>query len=323
MDDIVTLLTNPTATITLDGLMILSYNKASRVCQVGVHTQAEKHEVRLAVLEVREGETVREITKEVPWNGSHENVKAISPLWLYVDSGNGRRPEEFSAALHQPGDKQFSQSFGNVLDFEGAGLYNRKLDFKPTTFAVLNIANGLFYSSANTKVALKKFGQNEDSDSAVPAVPGSIVISSLAAADITALSEPGQGEGQPEVVRHLVLEQENPKQELFRRKLEAGKHYVLRFVNGPKPEPKPQDGGEDDGHEGHVGHEGHDEHAGHGGDEGNAHHVNAAEHFLQFYEMFSLLPDEKKFLVVLPPTGDDTTDAPPCNVGQAGSGGGL
>lgn len=292
-----TLLTSPTVSIVFDGLIIFAYNEASRVCQAGIHTQAENHELQLTVIEAGDPEEQLVPSAEFPWDGSHENVKAVSPLWLYVDSGNGRRPEEFSATLFQPDDKRLSQSFGHILDFEGAGLYNRRLTFNPVAFALLNVANGEFYSAQNVATQLKNFGQNEPFASA--AFVQDIVICSKAAADIDAKSEPGGPGGEPPVVRSLVLEQENPTREVFRLKLEEGKHYIVTFVNGPRVDPA---------HAGHAGH---------------ATPVTHAEHFLQFYEMFSLLPDEKKFLVDLPPTGNATADAPPCNVGRAGSSGGI
>jgi hypothetical protein len=76
--------------------------------------------------------------------------------------------------------------------------------------------------------------------------------------------------------KHIVLVNEEGH-EFFRFPLQPDKHYEIQVLNVPI-----------DAHE-------------HGG---------AAQHFLQFYELFDLKNDEKEFLVALPPP--PTSLSPPC-----------
>lgn len=89
--------------------------------------------------------------------------------------------------------------------------------------------------------------------------------------------------------RELVLIGEGGKREFFRLPLVAGSTYEIIMENRPI-------------------------HPGTG---------SAAEHFLQYYELFSLNAGEKEFFVELPRGEGEAEDSPPC-VGTSGSGkGGL
>jgi hypothetical protein len=279
-----TLLNEPSATIYLDGLIILVHNAESKLTIAGIHTQAEHHVLNIEVTQT--GVAVPVWPKEdSDWDGSHENVKSIGPLWLYVDYGYGRHKEKFASTLHNPHNLLDAQSFGHVLDFEGPKLYRRELDYNLKAMALLNIGHGTFYSAENLMSKLKNFGQNQTFDKA--SIIGHLKVSAMVAADIDTKSKPG-------AERSLVFEQSNPPKELFRLRLEQGKHYEVKIENVP-----------DDSAVAHA-------------------HTNSPEgHFLKYYDLFALKPEEKKFIVEFdheehPSTGV-TQLSPPCNVGQ-GSG---
>jgi hypothetical protein len=282
--DFPTLLPEPSVTLYLDGLIILVHNAGANLIQAGIHTQAEHHALAIEVTKTGEANPVWP-RNEADWDGTHETVKAIAPLWLYVDSGGGRRPNEFSAALHNPHDLSDVQSFGYVLDFEGPKLYGRTLDYRLDALAVLNIGHGSFYSAENMISKLKKFEQDQRFDQAYTV--DHLKVSAVVAADIDSVSD-------KKVERSIVFEQTNPEKELFRFKLERGTHYEIKIMNMP-----------DDSVQAHT-------------------HIHSPEsHFLQYYELFPLRAGEKKFLVELdgqkPTTRPDLTQlSPPCNTGTGG-----
>ena len=283
-----TLLPEPSVTLYFDGLIILVHDAGANLAQAGIHTKAEHHALSIEVTQPGVAQPVWPVN-ETDWDGSHANVKAIAPLWLYVDSGNGRRPDEFSASLHNPHDLNDVQSFGYVIDFEGPKFYDRTLDYRLDAMAVLNIGHGVFYSAKNEPSKLKKFDQNQTFDQALTVEQ--LNVAAIVAADIDSKSEEG-------VERYLVFEQTNPQKELFRLKLEQGTQYEINIKNIPEESAEALD------------------------------HIHSPEgHFLKYYELFPLRREEKKILVepdVKPPTHPVLTSlSPPCNTGQGGTSSGF
>lgn len=278
-----TLPADPSVTITFDGLIMMVHDKARRLCQAGIHTQAPHHALQIEVRKQGEAEPVWP-TKESPWDGSHRHIKSVAPLWLYVDSGQGRREEDFSADVYKPDDLGDRNSFGHVVDFEGA-LYKRPLGFRADTLAVLNVAHGVFYS-ANTEQFLLKSLASRQNDVTQAKFEKEIRASSLVAASIEARS--GKG-----VERSIVLEQERPEgRVLFRFRLEEGVSYEINVKNVP---------------------------------EHDMHDVSVAAHFLQYYKLFPLKRNEKRFIVepVVTNSQLESADSPPCNVGRGSLSDGL
>lgn len=214
-----TLLDSPTVTFYFDGLIFTTYNRERRLYQAGVHTQAEHHGL---IVEVTTGGGKEKLWPLTPadWDPSHAVVKSIAPLWLYVDSGKGLQPEEFSAELHRPDDLGDPQSFGHIFEFE-SGLYNRPLALRPALFAAFNFPHGIFYSAENTDAKLSAFDQGHPPTSA--AVLKNIHVSTLGAGDIGSA-----GEG-----KYIVLAKNDGADELFRFPLEAGVHYEIKVMNIP------------------------------------------------------------------------------------------
>jgi hypothetical protein len=300
-----TLPTDPTVTIYLDGLMLLLHGDGERLCQALVHTGADHHELKIEVWKSGNPSTLEWPNDTEKWNGSHECIQRAAPFWLYVDSGQGRppRPGPFSASLYKPNDLSDALSFGHILDFESK-LYPRPMTFQPDasdSMAQFNFTHGTFYSAALAR--LKRMGFHKDDEQPDDAVyVDRFPVSILGAADIADKSEMGTD-------RFIVLEQTkpdqqcNPKQELFRFKLQAGTHYIIKVRNVPI---HPMTG-------------------------------SPARHFLLYYKLLSLLPGEQKFFLKPedrpemevedshqedPPEmkRDDSKrlapESPPCNLGQ-------
>lgn len=291
------LLAGATATVYLDGLIFLLHNGGRGLCRALIHTGAAHHALRIEVSDAAGGAPLFP-TEALPWNGSHDCVRDGAPFWLYVDEGAGR-PDQFSASLFKPDDLSDQRSFGHVIDFESK-FYDHELRFHRTAPAAeLNIADGTLYSAQNATMLVKSFAQDEDPGRAVgdERIPSSVLV----AADIARASEEG-------VERHLVLEQSNvvegcaPRREIFRLRLDAGRRLIVKLLNIPVHE--------------------HDDQL-----------ASLRAHFLKYYDLFALEPDERVFFLQAekPPQGGGgehpsggphphgpqfTADSPPCNVGR-------
>ena len=265
------LLDNPTVTIYFDGLIFSTFDDKKSLYKTAVLTEAEGHEV---VLEVRRRGEANPIfpSPQLPWDKSHEVVKKLAPFWLYVDSGQGLGKEPNSARLHlPPPEAKDERSFDRIFNFEE--VHGHPFNPKPETFAVFNFPQGTCYSAENVNAKLKSLAQGAPAASAVE-VKG-IDVSTLSAIDIDAVSDANSK-------KSIVLVNEHGH-EFFRLPLDPGTHYEIQILNVP------------------INVAGHP-HAG---------HINATQHFLQFYELFNLRPGEKKFLVSLPPP-PPTPLSPPC-----------
>lgn len=122
-----------------------------------------------------------------------------------------------------------------------------------------------------------------------PTPLGDIDVSSLGAIDIADVSD-------GETKRELVFADESGKHVFFRLPLNADTVYEIKMENQPLHH--------------------------HNGD------IDPEEHFLQYYELFSLKPGEKRFLVHLrrprpAHDGFESTDSPPCVGTSGGETGGL
>lgn len=290
-------LDKPTATIYFDGLIYSAFNKAKRLYQTAVLTQAEEHHLKVEV-RLRGEEKLLFPTEEHPWNPDHGVIKGLAPFWMYVDSGNGLNPEEFSSSLHSPEEKVDEQSFAHVFNFNER--HGRPLVPRPKTFAEFNFPHGTGYSALNKKADLKVLAPNQPISEAED--KGEVKVSTLIGLDIDAASD---GENR----KYIVLANQ-AGQEYFRFELEPEKHYEIQILNQPIPQhhaPEPP---------AHPHPEPHPGHGAHGGNGGHV-HIDHAKHFLQFYELFGLNERNERFIVDLGPLPPNLPHSPPC-VGTGG-----
>lgn len=214
------LLPNATVTIRFDGLIYTAYNKNKKLYQAAVHTEAEKHELTVDVRLAGQAQPLFPAPANgLPWDPSHAAIKEGAPFWLYVDSGNGLQPKDFSAELHLPPDPaNDARSFDHILNFER--LYDRKITLNTARFAEFNFPHGMCYSALNAEAGLSRLDQNNRplSDD------GKITVSTLGAIDIDSVSD---GHGKKEIVLA------NKDGKIFSFPLENGKHYIIRIINGP------------------------------------------------------------------------------------------
>ena len=208
------LLNDPRATIYLDGLIYAAYNENKRVLESAICTTAENHHL---VIQVKERGQTNPIWPKQPsdWSTKHTDVSAAAPFWLYVDSGNGIKEDEFNAELHR-GDR----TFNSVFDFEGH--HGKTLPLKAGNFAVFNFPHGTSYSARTNQAMLKLIPANGTVAAAED--KGKIPVSNLAGIDIIATSNGAQK-------KSLVLA--NRKKEFFRFELDPEKQYEISIVNGP------------------------------------------------------------------------------------------
>jgi hypothetical protein len=133
-------------TMFFDGLMILCFTKDNR-CQVGLYTtpENEDHFFTIGVYDARNFRTGARDYKRLTCS----DLRKAAPLWFYVDMGNGRQTDIYSATRFAPGDQTDPMSFSHVLDFDGPELHGPpdKATIIPENLSVLNILQGLFYSA--------------------------------------------------------------------------------------------------------------------------------------------------------------------------------
>lgn len=291
------LLDNPTATIYFDGLIYSAFNEAKHLFQTAVLTQAEEHHLNVEVRLRGEKELLFPNDKH-PWDPDHEVIKGLAPFWLYVDSGNGLNPEEFSSNLHSPEKTDDEQAFAHVFNFNTA--HGHPLVPRPETFAEFNFPQGTGYSAENKKADLKLLAPNQPISEAKD--KGQVKVSTLIGLDIDAVSN---GENK----KFIVLANQAGK-EFFRFELKPGKPYEIQLLNQPIPQ---QHGPGTPEHPHPEPHPGHGEHGGNG----EHVHIDHAKHFLQFYELFGLNEDDERFIVDLGPLPPSLPNSPPC-VGTGG-----
>ena len=283
-----TLRPNRTATILFDGLILGAYDKERSLYQAAVHVEAKKHHLEITV--TRNGQPHWPKTA-ADWDGSHETIRALAPFWLFVDSGTGK-PGDFNATLHNPDDPTDPLSFGQIFNFERQ--YDRPLQLNTDKFAEFNFPHGTAYSALNTDAALERLEETQD-PSASTVVKEHVNVSTLGAIDIDQVSSNGSN-------RELVLISQGRDEPFFRLPLEAGTTYEINVLNVPDPDhahPQPQQG----------------EHP----------HPNPEDHFLQYYELFSLMAGEKKFLIrpAVSTASAADPDSPPCIGGATSTTTGL
>lgn len=211
---------DPSVTIYMDGLMLLSHSERTRLTQAAIHTQAPHHALQIVVFDA-DGVLLWP-RSDADWDGSHRHVKAVEPLWLFVDSGGGTPPPQsnFSSHLHSEG----GQSFGLILDFED-DLYHHPLEgFRTDAVARLNMPHGLFYSATHEVSELHSFNQGQNPNQAVFIEDRDL--STLGAADIDSRSTDGAD-------KDIVLWQSNPAKELFRFRLDGDSNYEIHVYNVP------------------------------------------------------------------------------------------
>ena len=283
-----TLLPNRTATIFFDGLILGAYDQERSLYQAAVHIEAEKHHLEITV--TRNGQPFWPRT-DADWDGSLETIRALAPFWLFVDSGKGV-PDDFNATLHNLEEPRDPRSFAQIFNFERQ--HGRPLALNTNRFAEFNFPHGTAYSALNTDAKLERLEQNQNPSQAT-VVNEHVNVSTLGAIDIDQVSSNGSN-------RELVLISQGRKEPFFRLPLEAGTTYEIKVLNVPDPDhahSQPQAG----------------EHP----------HPNPEEHFLQYYELFSLKEGEKKFLIrpAASTAFGGGPDSPPCIGGATSTRTGL
>jgi hypothetical protein len=205
-----TLLKKPSATIYLDGLMVLCYDKNQRRLQAGIHTDVHFHAMKIKVRERGQSKDLQSMCLE------HKQIKEIAPFFLYVEKKEGSRTPNGAAILHKPDDPRYRQAFANVLDMQSDAFHKRdRLRIKPNKLAPLNILNGEFYTARLGKATR----MNPQGD---PNPLNLGLVSTRVACDISSASG------------NLVLRSKDPKAKpLIRLPLSNEKHYEVTFVNEP------------------------------------------------------------------------------------------
>jgi hypothetical protein len=146
---------NPTITIYFKGLLAFCFGEEFKYCQVGFHTRASGHEVRVSIYKKRGNRIVSAIPM---LRFNHEMIRNSSDLWLDVE---GEIPPKQQTAEPYIANGQGAtlvddQDFWHVVDFEGENFYNRQLTIKDGVLTPsLYICKGLFYTAELTSHGYK------------------------------------------------------------------------------------------------------------------------------------------------------------------------
>jgi hypothetical protein len=228
-----TLLPKATVTIRFDGLIYTAYDKGQRLYQAAVHSVNGDHELNIEVRVEGNPEPLFPNDEKWPdWDPEYAGIKPKAPFWIYVDSGNGLNPKEFSAQLYLPAEPD-ERSFDRILNFES--LYGRKITLDTSKFVEFNFPHGTCYSAENKKATLTRVDEKEN-----PISEEQIIVSRKGAIDIDLVSDQN-------VKREIVLMNKDRKK-LFYFPLENGKHYFIDVFNQPKD---PPGNGHEEEHENH------------------------------------------------------------------------
>jgi hypothetical protein len=141
---------------------------------------------------------------------THQQIKAMRPLRLYVEGANGK-PLDASAELYEKNNTSLRQAFANVLDFQSAEFHGPGLKLIPGVLVPINILQGKFYSATLGKVGKKKAGTRD-----LPIPLGKR--STLVAADLS------QDSGA------IVMTYGDRKKEIFRLPLSPATQYEINIL---------------------------------------------------------------------------------------------
>ena len=156
-------------------------------------------------------------------------------------------------------------------------LHERALPPKPETYALFNFPHGTTYSADFARNVKLKSLAQGEIPAQAQPVRDIPVLSTLAGIDINTVSN-GAGK------KYIVLANKDGGNELLRLELEEGKRYEIQILNQPIEHDPSHD---------------------------------PREHFLQFYELFVLRPNERMFLVD-PPIASPAVNPPQPNSDENG-----
>jgi len=154
-DSVMPIPPSPTITIYFKGLLAFCFGEEFKYCQVGIHTKANGHEVKVSVYKKWENRIVGAVPV---LTFSHEMIRRSSDLWLDVEGE--APPKQQTAAPYIVNDQGAAvvddQDFRHVVDLEGENFYDRPLKIKDGVLTPsLFIGKGLFYTAALTSHGYK------------------------------------------------------------------------------------------------------------------------------------------------------------------------
>jgi hypothetical protein len=140
----------PTVTIYFRGLLGFCFGEEFKYCQVGFHTKANNHEVKVSIYK-KQGNRI--ISAVPTLRFGHEMIRRSSDLWLDVEGETP--PKQQTAEPYIVNGQGLTliddQDFRHVADLEGENFYNRQLKIKDGVLTPsLYINRGLFYAAALT-----------------------------------------------------------------------------------------------------------------------------------------------------------------------------
>jgi hypothetical protein len=214
-------------TIYFTGLLVFCFDKSRKLCQIGVHSKTDDHELRLRF--VKKGPDPESESEQTLTIG-HNLIRRASDLWLGVEGGLSMKEcaaEPFIVGRldESPTDPQ---DFRRVVDLEGKHFYNRRLKMRGGVLRpILVVQQGLFYTAALTSELYRTVAVDSNGATVATATGHSLgQIAKYVGANIC-FSHPNHA---------LVLRAGRNGSELLRLEREEGVTYEIMIDNGDAPQ---------------------------------------------------------------------------------------
>lgn len=210
--------------IRFGGLLVFCFDKRRKICQVGVHSSTDDHELRLRL--VKRGPDP-ESESEQTLTLSHAQIRQFSELWLNVEGEPAMERAAERFIVGEPNEPPTDpQDWRWIVDLEC--LYNRKLRLRKGVLRpIVYVTTGLFYTaelSSEPYLAVPVTSTGTKRRRATSRSLGRIA--SVVGAHIH-LTHPDQA---------LVLRAGRNGSELFRLRREEGAKYEITVDNGDTPQ---------------------------------------------------------------------------------------
>jgi hypothetical protein len=138
---------NPTVTIYFKGLLAFCFGVGNEYCQVGFHTKAMGHEVKVSVFKKHRN---RIVNATPMLTLSHDMIRRSSDLWMDIEGATPKQQTAEPYIVNGQG-ALIDEDFRHVVDLEGENFYNRPLKIKGGILTPsLYLSSGLFYTAALT-----------------------------------------------------------------------------------------------------------------------------------------------------------------------------
>ncbi len=234
----------PNVAIYCHGLMVFDFDENYQHVNVGVHTQATGHKVKVSIWLLPDSPY-----EPLEFEFDHTSVSKYKHYWVYVPDDNGGYLP-INNAVSVPEDSS-DNDFRRIINLESPDFFGRRdLTFNEKVLeSIIHIANGEFYAdgesevrkcrrvSLDSQLTLQKVLLKAD-PSEVDGIAGT-ALKELKSSHCSLGDRPSRVKVTMHLTpdqQHLILamgDNQRPKLELYRLSPSQGKQYIITFENLP------------------------------------------------------------------------------------------